>query len=856
MRRDKEKAEGDALLSTILGGFASELSRPVRRGEASASLARFTYAALLSSRPALAAAADEARSFVEGSAAAGKALGRIVAELRKELAAPVVAASEATIPELPDPRLRIQGAIRAADPSFLLPSAARLRQFPRKPRRSDFPEADPSAILSVGRLTFKGKDGKSRLDLLSGLDTAGLVAVAPDPGRRRSLLVAVEGPAAWARLRASPHFAAKRLRRMNGTSRRRAAEIIASRAPRPAVRPSSGPVASSVSGRGSSSGVRSRVRYPIGLKLILIISCVLSAALSGMIFLASFFFRQDARVRIEENNHQTAQVLGLKVGDDFRGLVSRMQFLLSLRDASYTENFFASAPEILFAVVPGKTEYLNAAKAGEWAFDRYSLERILALEAPALEKGKTIPAVINLSPHLGKPAVAVVAPYREGDFEGTLVVAIDAASAIAALQARGIGWSFVVNESGELILHPDARELSSRQDLSALPIVDRFLRSATDNGQTLYRDASGAEYLGAFRKTGFAGLGVVSVVPAALAFEAVDAIQRRNLYLMGAVLSLAMIVVWFYSRSITRPVGVLMDAAHRVEAGDFQLDIKPKTRDELGALTASFVEMGRGLGEREKIKEAFGKFVNKDIAERAMRNELSLGGERRIAAVFFSDIRGFTSISESLEPEEVVEFLNQYFTIMVSCVEKTGGVVDKFIGDAVMAVWGVPVSSGRDVAAAVDAALLMRASLADFNSRRGGPRKPVIRIGCAINAGPVLAGQIGSSKRMEYTVIGDTVNLSSRIESLTKPFGVDILVSDAVRLELAGAYVLETMQLVTVKGKSEPQHVYAVLGKAGDRAAPLSLAELRGRLGLKDFALDADSFADEEEKKYKIEGRA
>jgi adenylate cyclase len=323
---------------------------------------------------------------------------------------------------------------------------------------------------------------------------------------------------------------------------------------------------------------------------------------------------------------------------------------------------------------------------------------------------------------------------------------------------------------------------------------------------------------------------------------------------MGAVLSLAALLTYFYSRTISRPVGALMDAARQIEEGSFILDLVPTTRDELGALTATFVEMGQGLDRGRRLKDTFGKFVNKEIAERALNGELGLGGVRRQAVVFFSDIRRFTAISESLEPEEVVEFLNQYFTIMVGCIESTGGIVDKFIGDAVMAVWGVPEPKGQDGRAAADAALLMRRSLADFNRGRGGPRSPEISIGCALNSGPVLAGQIGSEKRMEYTVIGDTVNLTSRIEALTKPFGVDILVSESLRAELGADYRLEPMPLVAVKGKTEVQRVYALLGKADDPASPRSLAELRASLGIEALELDLDGVHDGAERKYDIKG--
>jgi adenylate cyclase len=197
---------------------------------------------------------------------------------------------------------------------------------------------------------------------------------------------------------------------------------------------------------------------------------------------------------------------------------------------------------------------------------------------------------------------------------------------------------------------------------------------------------------------------------------------------------------------------------------------------------------------------------------------------------------------------------------MVDCVEKTGGVVDKFIGDAVMAVWGAPLSAGspaQDALNCVKAALLMRAALYEYNKGRGGDKNPVIRIGCGINTGEVVAGQIGSSRRMEYTVIGDTVNLASRTEALNKPLGTDILISENT-WNLAGRYlVTEEMPSVTVKGKEKPVRMFAVINiktpEGSEQKKPTSLSELRKLLGIAAPDLDkVDVNADEQ--KYKIGG--
>jgi adenylate cyclase len=195
---------------------------------------------------------------------------------------------------------------------------------------------------------------------------------------------------------------------------------------------------------------------------------------------------------------------------------------------------------------------------------------------------------------------------------------------------------------------------------------------------------------------------------------------------------------------------------------------------------------------------------------------------------------------------------------MVDCVEKTNGVVDKFIGDAVMAHWGTAYTAGsprKDAFNCVKAALMMRKALFFMNKDRkaGDPANPLIRIGCGINTGIVTAGQLGSNMRMEYTVIGDPVNLASRIESLTKPLGVDILVSEDTWTLVGDKFITEEMPSVTVKGKEKPVRIFAVVNFMGEPKGPQTMDEVRGLLGIAAPNLEkVDVNADE--KKYKIGG--
>jgi len=167
-----------------------------------------------------------------------------------------------------------------------------------------------------------------------------------------------------------------------------------------------------------------------------------------------------------------------------------------------------------------------------------------------------------------------------------------------------------------------------------------------------------------------------------------------------------------------------------------------------------------------------------------------------------------------------------------------------------MAIWGAPLSSGDDPFNAVNASLLMREQLLEFNMDRGSEKKPVIQIGCGIHYGPVLAGQIGSDEKMEYTVIGDTVNLASRIESLNKAFGTDILISEETAELVKDRFRVVPMQKITVKGKSEPLTVYAVLGRFANTDSPKTLEELRKIIGTVNPEITEQSF--EKEIKYEI----
>ncbi|MBN8537948.1 MAG: HAMP domain-containing protein [Deltaproteobacteria bacterium] len=375
---------------------------------------------------------------------------------------------------------------------------------------------------------------------------------------------------------------------------------------------------------------------------------------------------------------------------------------------------------------------------------------------------------------------------------------------------------FITDANGITLADVDETKVINKVNISDQDIVSYAKESIMANGMKYIKDKKTRKaFYAAFSKTSFGPI-VFAQLDENVILAVIDELNLNIIRIVGYFLSGTLFLIFLFSMSLTQPLEKLTSLIRLVSKGNFNvkaaLQINSFLKDEVRELAVAFDQMTEGLKERDKVKNLFNKFHGSSITEDLMKKDVSIGGQSKEVIVFFSDIRGFTAFSEKKKPEEVVKMLNEYFAVMVKIINSHGGIVDKFIGDAIMAVWGVPKSSNKDAHNAVKACLEMRKALAELNDKRLARSESPIQIGMGLHYGSAISGTIGSEERMEYTIIGNTVNTGSRIESSTKAFGSDLLVSDTVIEKVGSDFLAEYAGSAEVKGRSEPLKLHKIRG--------------------------------------------
>lgn len=313
-------------------------------------------------------------------------------------------------------------------------------------------------------------------------------------------------------------------------------------------------------------------------------------------------------------------------------------------------------------------------------------------------------------------------------------------------------------------------------------------------------------------------------------YRDVDRIIRESVIILVAVLLLSVAVLLLLARQLTNPIGRIAETMRGIiHSSDLTARVPVEFRDETGELAHTFNlmigELDRAYGQiknyafqavlsqkkEHKIRNIFQKYVPQELIDRFFENpESMLVGENRELSVLFSDIRSFTTISEAMQPDDLVDSLNRYFSVMVDIIMEHNGVIDKYIGDAIMAFFGAPVSHEDDPVQSVMAGVAMTEGLHRFNQTQKELGKPEFRIGVGINYGTVTVGNIGTERKMDYTVIGDMVNLASRLEGLTKRYGEEIIISESLFPHVKEVLPWRLLDTVAVKGKTKGVRIFTV----------------------------------------------
>lgn len=618
---------------------------------------------------------------------------------------------------------------------------------------------------------------------------------------------------------------------------------------------------------------KQKIRHPIGMKLILLFAVLVIFALGITTFMVARLFTSDVGVRAMDNNLEmnsqtsnTIQGAFLNVQSDVNGL---MNYLLLLPkeegyelkvDALFSDLCYRN-PEIQFIYTSSEgfrfaRDFIASHPEAQEDFQDW-LGKNLKTTQRVMEGSVEINNISSLYEDMYMYCISFSHENPVTGKNDFICVAFDpeiAQNNLIELCTGKTNNTLLLNREGDILISENDDEVRYGINVRGNKFIRTLMDSATSEGkQVVLKDEEGVSWICVCRVL-VGNMITVTRIKESIVYESILHSTIRTLLVSLAVFFLTILIIRFFSKTLTNPIADLVEATNQIEAGDYDVKLKPRTKDEIGALTGSFINMTGGLKQRERLMSSFSKFTNHVIAEKAAAGELTMGGETKNATVFFSDIRSFTAMSEKMTPQEVVEFLNDYFTRMVYCVNKTNGIVDKFIGDAVMAVWGAATTNGSpkaDAWAAVKAALMMRIALYHFNQNQIKNGKNPIKIGCGINSGPIVAGQIGSEDHMNYTVIGDTVNLASRTEALNKPFATDILITENTYKLVKDKIIVEEMPGVHVKGKVDAIKMYAVINAVGVKG-PADVHKLREFLGWDEPEDISKVNTDEEEKKYKI----
>ncbi|MDR2521949.1 MAG: HAMP domain-containing protein [Spirochaetaceae bacterium] len=582
------------------------------------------------------------------------------------------------------------------------------------------------------------------------------------------------------------------------------------------------------------------MKSPLAFKVITVITVLLFVCFALIIGFATFLVIRDLHIAAEYNNFAVNRKTAASAQRYISQSVANADFLLeALAERPLSERqrtfFFKKNRDVIALVMPPETFIVQDAFFLAYNIDASAITTFLAGQSETLGKaayGHT--QIINASPYFQHPVTAVFFQQESG----RPAVIFLAYNFFADIFANGANSSTMINETGSVLISDNTDLMLGAANLFDNPFVRATMETGEIGLQQVYVDDNDTAYFGAFQKMPELNAALITTIPQDIAFESINAITRRNIYIALIALIAAFVFLWFWVRTITRPVRLLTAASERVCEGNYNVNLSITTNDELEALSGNLGKLSTLGAERERLIDALGKFSNKFVVKKALHGRVPLAGKEAEVTVLYLRLYSWPALVQDFEGAAIAQIANNFFHYVFDCIQKTGGTIVRFSGASTLAVWGAPEKTGDKksaACAAVNSALLLRKALDVYNATR----RPILNWGAGIDCGPVWCGPIGTKDRMEWSVTGLPVMNARWAQCETVRYATDILVTGAVQRFAGKDFLFEKMPACTVKNKREVLESWALIGTADDKTGPRTLEELR-----ESFELNGIAYAD------------
>ncbi|MCL2479091.1 MAG: HAMP domain-containing protein [Treponema sp.] len=542
--------------------------------------------------------------------------------------------------------------------------------------------------------------------------------------------------------------------------------------------------------------------FPFGIKLALIVTLILLGSIWTITTLMALMVSSEFARTADNSNFDINVRAAAGIRERLYKIRSEALYLLDLDTALGSNSlqaqqirtmFFERNPNIAAIFINDETypqDIINQTFFTNNEVSSDDLKTWLAGSSDVIKQAQDgVPVIKNVSPVLGINLLALFYPWQADGLQQSFTVFFSPEN-LAEISGTGSSTTFVVNGDGDILIHPDFSKVLEGGNIGGSPLAAALAKAPGDSVRLDYTEG-GSRFVGAGNRIPFADTAVYSTIGYSIITEQITGVTRRNIYLSVTVLFLAILVTWFFSKTITNPLKRLSAAAAQIEAGEFDLNLKTGSRDEFGALTGQFNRMGQGLIKWTDAKKLVGRYTGDDLFSRAMQGKLNLSGEYGKAIVLSVEFITFAEISQNLEAGQSLELLNSFLQKITEQVQKDHGLTDKINGSRLIAYWNIPndAQAGEQCMECLHTVITLRSAFWEINTEREGKNLPLYRMGCGIQVGDILAGRIGTSLDYQYAIAGRTVDDAIRAAEACVPSELDIILNGAAK-NLAGPLII------------------------------------------------------------------